>query len=181
MHRLLPACTTPVQDGMFGQLPTRPSSTETAASPSNCLLTERNHYCAICVSNGNCELQSMAKSLVSPTPATLTPTRGWRSPSLTSASCSTHNRCNTFVRVACGSARRWRGHTSGIRLTRYQVPADQRAQPSLGESQNAPTAASACRPAPLAPLARRAWPSKKMVKRNDNISRLAVRLHGGNR
>jgi bidirectional [NiFe] hydrogenase diaphorase subunit len=27
------------------------------------LLSERNHICAVCVSNGNCELQSMAQSL----------------------------------------------------------------------------------------------------------------------
>ena len=26
------------------------------------LLAERNHYCAVCVSNGHCELQAMAQS-----------------------------------------------------------------------------------------------------------------------
>ena len=35
----------------------------TAASPSNCCWSERNHVCAVCVSNGHCELQAMAQRL----------------------------------------------------------------------------------------------------------------------
>ena len=57
--RLLPACTTPVQDGM--------SVTTNSARLSRyrrmtveLLLVERNHVCAVCVSNGHCELQDMA-------------------------------------------------------------------------------------------------------------------------
>lgn len=60
--RLLPACTTPVQEGM---------SIRTASAKLTLyrqmavelLLVERNHVCSACVSNGNCELQEMASSL----------------------------------------------------------------------------------------------------------------------
>ena len=55
--RLLPACTTPIQEGM---------SIKTASAKLTLyrrmavelLLVERNHICSACVSNGHCELQS---------------------------------------------------------------------------------------------------------------------------
>ena len=60
--RLLPACTTPIQNGMSVTtnseklLRHRRMATEF-------LLLERNHYCAVCVSNNHCELQAMAMRL----------------------------------------------------------------------------------------------------------------------
>ena len=60
--RLLPACTTPIQDGM--------SVTTNSAKlvryrriALELLFIERNHICSVCVSNGHCELQSMASAL----------------------------------------------------------------------------------------------------------------------
>jgi bidirectional [NiFe] hydrogenase diaphorase subunit len=61
-ERLLPACTTPVQDGMS----IRTSSaklTQYRQMAIELLLVERNHVCSSCVSNGHCELQDMARSL----------------------------------------------------------------------------------------------------------------------
>lgn len=60
--RLVPSCTTPVQEGM---------SIKTVSAKLNAyrqmvvelLLSERNHVCSACVSNGHCELQSLAQSL----------------------------------------------------------------------------------------------------------------------
>ncbi len=60
--RLAPACTTPVQEGM---------AVVTASAKLNLyrrmavelLLVERNHVCSVCVSNGHCELQTLAQSL----------------------------------------------------------------------------------------------------------------------
>ncbi len=60
--RLLPSCTTPIQDGM---------SIKTASAKLalyrkmavELLLVERNHICAACVSNGHCELQSLSREL----------------------------------------------------------------------------------------------------------------------
>jgi bidirectional [NiFe] hydrogenase diaphorase subunit len=60
--RLLPACTTPVQNGMSVT-----TNSEKLARYRRMtiefLLVERNHYCAVCVSNGHCELQTMAQKL----------------------------------------------------------------------------------------------------------------------
>jgi bidirectional [NiFe] hydrogenase diaphorase subunit len=60
--RLLPACTTPVQNGMSVT-----TNSEKLARYRRMiiefLLVERNHYCAVCVSNGHCELQAMAQKL----------------------------------------------------------------------------------------------------------------------
>ena len=60
--RLLAACTTPVQDGMS----IRTSSTrleEYRKMAIELLLVERNHTCSVCLSNGDCELQELARWL----------------------------------------------------------------------------------------------------------------------
>lgn len=60
--RLLPACTTPIQDGM-SVTTTSAKLTRYRRLALELLFVERNHVCAVCVSNGHCELQSMAKSM----------------------------------------------------------------------------------------------------------------------
>jgi len=58
--RLLPACTTPVSEG----LAVTTSSTQLGAYRKialELLFAERNHVCAVCVSSGHCELQSLAQ------------------------------------------------------------------------------------------------------------------------
>jgi bidirectional [NiFe] hydrogenase diaphorase subunit len=58
--RLVPACTTPVSDG----LAVTTSSPRIAAYRKillELLFAERNHVCAVCVSSGHCELQSLAQ------------------------------------------------------------------------------------------------------------------------
>lgn len=60
--RLLPACTTPIQEGMS----IRTSSAKLTMYRKmavELLLVERNHVCSSCVSNGHCELQSLAQKL----------------------------------------------------------------------------------------------------------------------
>ena len=60
--RLLPACTTPVQDGM--SIKTNSARlTLYRRMVVELLLVERNHICSTCVSNGYCELQALAQSL----------------------------------------------------------------------------------------------------------------------
>ena len=60
--RLLPACTTPIQDGMSIKTTSAKLALyrRMAVKP---LLVERNHICSSCVSNSHCELQSMAQLL----------------------------------------------------------------------------------------------------------------------
>ncbi len=60
--RLLTACTTPVQDGM-SVTTNSPKLARYRRIALELLLVERNHFCAVCVSNGHCELQSLAKTL----------------------------------------------------------------------------------------------------------------------
>ena len=60
--RLLPACTTPVQDGM-SVTTNSPKLANYRRVVLELLLVERNHVCSVCVSNGHCELQTMAQQL----------------------------------------------------------------------------------------------------------------------
>ena len=60
--RLLPACTTPVQEGMSIRT-TSPKLEEYRKIAIELLLIERNHICSVCQSNGRCELQALAQSL----------------------------------------------------------------------------------------------------------------------
>ena len=60
--RLLPACTTPVQDGM-SVTTNSPKLARYRKITLELLFVERNHVCSVCVSNGHCELQAMATRL----------------------------------------------------------------------------------------------------------------------
>jgi bidirectional [NiFe] hydrogenase diaphorase subunit len=60
--RLVPACTTAVQDGMSVTTNSE-KLVRYRRMVLEMLLSERNHYCSICVSNGHCELQTLAARL----------------------------------------------------------------------------------------------------------------------
>jgi len=60
--RLLPACTTAVVEGM--KVRTRSERLDRyRRGVLELLFAERNHHCAICVSNGHCDLQALATAL----------------------------------------------------------------------------------------------------------------------
>lgn len=57
--RLVPACTTPIEEGM--RVTTHsPKLNEYRRMIIELLFAEGNHVCAVCVVNGNCELQNLA-------------------------------------------------------------------------------------------------------------------------
>jgi len=60
--RLLPACTTLVTEGME-VFTDSPKLREYRKMILELLFSERNHVCSFCVSNGHCELQSLASEL----------------------------------------------------------------------------------------------------------------------
>jgi bidirectional [NiFe] hydrogenase diaphorase subunit len=60
--RLVPACTTPIEDGMHIKTHT-PKLDEYRRMIVELLFAEGNHVCAVCVVNGNCELQNLAIEL----------------------------------------------------------------------------------------------------------------------
>lgn len=62
VNRLLPACTTPVTDGM-SVTTTSEKLRKYRRITLELLLAERNHICAVCVSNGHCDLQGLATRL----------------------------------------------------------------------------------------------------------------------
>ena len=61
-NKLLPSCVTPVEEGMEVT-----TSSERLLNYRRMivelLFSERNHICSVCVSNGHCELQTMAQKL----------------------------------------------------------------------------------------------------------------------
>ncbi|MGE5487688.1 MAG: bidirectional hydrogenase complex protein HoxU [bacterium] len=60
--KLFPACITTVEEGM--QVTTNSERlARYRRSVMELLFAERNHICSVCVSNGNCELQSLAQRL----------------------------------------------------------------------------------------------------------------------
>lgn len=59
-NKLLPACTTVVQEGMDIVTET-PTLAENRKMIVEMLFVEGNHICSVCVSNGHCELQNMAQ------------------------------------------------------------------------------------------------------------------------
>jgi bidirectional [NiFe] hydrogenase diaphorase subunit len=61
VNKLLPACTTQVTEGMEVKTHTERLQ-KYRRMTLELLLAERNHVCAVCVSNGHCELQALAYS-----------------------------------------------------------------------------------------------------------------------
>jgi len=62
INKLLPACLTQVAEGMEVSLNSERLSRYRRAI-LELLFSERNHVCAVCVSNGHCELQNLAQTL----------------------------------------------------------------------------------------------------------------------
>jgi bidirectional [NiFe] hydrogenase diaphorase subunit len=60
--KLQAACAAPVAEGLEVQTDT-PRLREYRRMIIELLLSERNHYCAVCVANGHCELQDLAMNL----------------------------------------------------------------------------------------------------------------------
>jgi bidirectional [NiFe] hydrogenase diaphorase subunit len=60
-NKLLPACVTRAAEGMHVRTSTE-KLREYRRMILELLFAERNHICAVCVANGNCELQSLAAS-----------------------------------------------------------------------------------------------------------------------
>jgi len=171
--RLLPACTTPVRDGMA----------VTTASERllryrkmvvELLLAERNHYCAVCVSNGHCELQAMAQELG------VTHVRyAYLYPRLSVDTSHQrfvldHNRCilcTRCVRVCAEieGANVWDVKGRGIQ-SRMTIELDQ----FWGTSESCTDCGKCVQTCPTGALAEKGCSVEEMVKTDGRISRLAL-------
>jgi bidirectional [NiFe] hydrogenase diaphorase subunit len=174
VNRLLPACTTPAADRM--SLTTNSAKLQQYRKIAlELLFAERNHICAICVSNGHCELQDLAIK------HGLTSIRyPYRYPKLPvdvshSRFVLDHNRCvlcTRCVRVCheVEGAHVWdvgsRGVNSRI-VCELNLP--------WGESKSCTSCGKCVQVCPTGALAEKGRGVEEMVKREDPISQLVSR------
>jgi bidirectional [NiFe] hydrogenase diaphorase subunit len=175
--RLLPACTTPAQDGMSVT-----TQSEKLAHYRRIaiefLLVERNHQCAVCVSNNHCELQAMAQRLG------VTNVRyPYSYPKLPVDSSHEryvldHNRCilcTRCVRVCADveGARVWDVSSRGIR-SRIVCDMDR----PWGQSRTCTSCGKCVQVCPTGAMAEKGFAVEEMVKHDCNVRRLAGRQGG---
>jgi bidirectional [NiFe] hydrogenase diaphorase subunit len=174
VNRLLPACTTPVADGMA--VTTRSEKINSYRRIAlELLFSERNHICSVCVSNGHCELQSLAMELG------VTHVRfAYSYPKLQVDATHEryvldHNRCILCTRCvrACAEvegAHVWNVKSRGIG-SRLVCELNQ----TWGRSANCTTCGKCVQSCPTGALAEKGKAAEEMVKSNENVSRLAGR------
>ncbi len=170
--RLLPACTTPIQEGMSIQTSSA-KLTQYRKMAVELLLVERNHICSACVSNGHCELQAMARELG------ITHVRySYNNPRL--AVDMTHPRfvldqnrcilCTRCVRVCAEveGAHVWEVSSRGIYS---RIVSD--LKDDWGHARNCTGCGKCVQACPTGALAEKGFSVTEMVKKGDAISRLA--------
>ena len=176
--RVLPACTTPVQDGMA--VTTQSEKLRRYRKIAlELLLAERNHICAVCVSNGHCELQSLAQALG------VTHVRYPYSYPRLPVDMShpryvlDHNRCVLCTRCvrACAEiegAHVWDVAARGIRsrlVSELQRP--------WGEARTCTSYGKCVQACPTGAMAEKGVAVGEMAKHNEAVSRLAALRGGG--
>ena len=170
--KLLPACTTLIQEGMSIKT-TSEKLTLYRRMAVELLLVERNHICSACVSNGHCELQALAQSLG------ITHVRyAYNNPRV--AVDMTHPRfvldqnrcilCTRCVRVCAEveGAHVWEVSSRGIYSRLVSDLRD-----DWGKAQNCTSCGKCVQVCPTGALAEKGYAVMEMVKQSDLLSRLA--------
>ena len=171
--RLLPACTTPAQDGM-SVTTTSDKLRRYRRIALELLFAERNHVCAVCVSNGHCELQALATKIgvtnvrypysYPKLPVDMTHPRYVLD----------HNRCILCTRCVRVCADVEGAHVWDIGSRGVQSMLVAELNRPWGESTSCTNCGKCVQSCPTGALAEKGFAVEEMVKRNEPISRLAA-------
>lgn len=177
VNRLLPACTTPVQDGM--SVTTNSEKLKQYRRITlEFLFSERNHLCSVCVSNNHCELQSMAQRLG--VTDVRYPYAYPRMPVDMSHDrfVLDHNRCILCTRCVRVCAEVEGAHVFDVsaRGIRSMVVCD--LNRPWGESKNCTNCGKCVQVCPTGALAEKGFAVEEMVKQDARVTRLVTRRGG---
>ncbi|HWQ53389.1 MAG TPA: bidirectional hydrogenase complex protein HoxU [Bryobacteraceae bacterium] len=172
--RLLPACTTPVQNGMLVTTNSE-KLTRYRRMAVEFLFVERNHYCAVCVSNGHCELQSMAQSL-----GVTHVNYPYNYPKLKvdvshDRYVLDHNRCILCTRCVRVCAEVEGAHVWDVCSRGINSRLVSELNRPWGESRSCTSCGKCVQVCPTGALAEKGWAVEEMTKSNESIRKLATR------
>jgi bidirectional [NiFe] hydrogenase diaphorase subunit len=171
--RLLPACTTPAEDGMS-------VTTDSQRLQGyrkmvlELLFVERNHVCAVCVSNNHCELQALAQRLG------VTNVRySYSYPRLPIDTTHPryvldHNRCVLCTRCVRVCAEVEGAHVWEVMGRGVQSTLVCELNRTWGEATDCTSCGKCVQACPTGAIAEKGRAAEEMVKRNDRISRLTL-------